>query len=89
MLGADAAQIVERRAIAGQQQVIAVVDRHAERSIVIGPAAAAGEGGRLVHDHASAARGKPQRRGQAGKAGADDVNRRVIAGRITRDCAAR
>ena len=50
LLGADAAQIVERGAIAGQQQMIAVVDRHADRCVVIGAAAAAGEGGGLVHD---------------------------------------
>ena len=50
MLGADAAQIVERGVIARQQKMIAVVDRHADRGVVIGAAAAAGECGRLVHD---------------------------------------
>ena len=36
--------------IARQQQVIAVVDHHVERGIVVGPAAAAGLTGGLVHD---------------------------------------
>ena len=44
------AQIVERGVIAGQQQMIAVVDGHADRGVVIGTAAAAGKSGRLVHD---------------------------------------
>lgn len=90
MFGADAAQIFERRAIAREDQVIAVVDHHAERSVVIGPAAAAGERGCLVQHDASAASGKPHRRGKAGKSGADDMNRRShwqVC--ITRDCAAR
>ena len=37
-----AAQIAERGVVAGQQEMIAVVDRHAERGVVIGAAAAAG-----------------------------------------------
>ncbi len=52
--GADGVQIIQRRAIAGQQQMIAVVDRHADRRVVIGAATAAGEGGRFVHHHALA-----------------------------------
>jgi hypothetical protein len=90
MFGADAAQIFERRAIAREDEVIAVVDRHTERSIVIGTAAAAGENGRLVQHDASAAGGKPHRRGKAGKSGADDMNRRghwQVC--ITPDCAGR
>jgi hypothetical protein len=58
MRGADAAQIIERGAVAGEQKVIAVVDRHADRGVVIGAAAAAGERRRLVHDDTPAARGK-------------------------------
>ncbi len=54
--------------------MIAVVDGHADRGVVIGAAAAAGERGRLVHDHVVAARGKLERGRQAGKAGADDVD---------------
>ena len=41
--GADVAQISERGVVARQQEVIAVVDRHADRGVVIGAAAAAGE----------------------------------------------
>ncbi len=74
MPGADAAQIVERGVIARQQEVIAVVDRHANRRVVIGAAAAAGERGRLVNDNLPAARREPYRRGQAGETGPDDVN---------------
>jgi hypothetical protein len=75
MLGADASQIVERGAIAGQQKVIAVVDRHTDRSVVIGAAAAADERGRLVHDHLSAERREPHGGGKASEAGADDMDR--------------
>ena len=56
VLGADAAQIVERGVVAGEQQVIAVVDGHADRGVVVGAAAPAGESGRLVHDDLRAAR---------------------------------
>ena len=87
MLGADAAQIIKRRAIAGKQEMIAVVDRHAERGIVIGAAATAGEGGSLVHDERFAERCKPHGRRQSGEAGADDVDR--SAHPVTRDYAAR
>ena len=54
--------------------MVAIVDGHPDRRVVIGAAAAAGESGRLVHDDAIVGRGEPQRRGQSGKAGADDVN---------------
>ena len=47
--------------IAGEQKVIAVVDRHADRGVVIGTAAAAGERRRLMRDNAPAARGKLER----------------------------
>ena len=60
--------------IARQQKMIAVVDGHAERGIVIRTAAAADERRGLVHDHTLAARGKLQRGGQSGKAGSDNVD---------------
>ena len=71
---ADAVQISKRRIIAGQQQMIAVVDRHADRRIVIGAAAAAGEGGRLVHHDGAALRRKPYGRREASEPGPDDVS---------------
>src|SRR5215472_5706315 len=74
MLRADVAQISERDAIAGEQQVIAVVDLHAERGIVVGTAAAAGKGRGFVYDDALAVPGKLERSGQASKSGADDVD---------------
>ena len=75
MLGADAAKIIECGAIARQQEVIAVVDRHADRRVVIRTAAAAGKSGRLVHDDVPAPRREPHRGRQAGETGADDMNR--------------
>jgi hypothetical protein len=54
--------------------MISIVDGHADRRIVIGAAAAASESRGFMHDDALAARGEPYRRGQTGKAGADDVN---------------
>jgi hypothetical protein len=54
--------------------MIAVVDRHADRGVVIGTAAAAGERGGFVHHDAIAARGKFDRCGQAGKPGADNMD---------------
>jgi hypothetical protein len=54
--------------------MIAVVDRHADRRIVIGAAPPAGEGGGFMHDDAMVRRGEPYACGQAGKAGANNVN---------------
>ena len=88
--GADVAQVSERGVVAGKQKVIAVVDGHADRGIVIGAAAAARERRGLVHDDAAAALRQLQRSRQSGKAGADDVDcsiHRKFC--ITRDCAAR
>ena len=47
---ADPIEIVERLAIARQQEMVAVVDDEAKRRIEIGPATAAREGRRLMHD---------------------------------------
>src|SRR5262249_13897498 len=75
MLCSDRAEIVARRAVAGEEQMIAVVDRHPDAGIVVRAAASAGEARRLVNDHAGAGLRQPQGRGQAGKSGADDVDR--------------
>ncbi len=72
---ADIVQKVHGGVIAGQQQMIAVVDGHADRRIVVGTAAAPGERRGLVHDHTIAARGQFERGRKAGKTGADDVDR--------------
>ncbi len=85
--GTDVAQIVERGVITGKQEMVAVVDRHADRSIVIGATAAASEGGGFVYDDGFAERREPHSGGQAGKAGADNVDR--SAHPITRDFATR
>ena len=88
--GADVAQISERGVVARKQKMIAVVDGHADRGVVIGAAAAAGKRRGLVHDDAAAALRQLQRSGQAGKAGADDVDGSIHREFcITRDCAPR
>src|SRR5580693_3401588 len=72
--GADVAQVSERGVVAGEQEMIAVVDGHADRGIVIGAAAAAGKRRGLVHDDAAAVLRQLERGGQTGKTGADDVD---------------
>ncbi len=72
--GADGAQIAERRMIARQQQVVAVVDLHVERRIVIGPAASAGLAGSLVDDDRLPGFAQPNGRRQPGETGADDMD---------------
>ena len=75
ILAADAAQECQRRIIAGQQQMVAVVDLHSERRIEIGAAAAAGVGRGLVDDDLARHQSdQPQGGGEAGKAGADDMD---------------
>jgi hypothetical protein len=54
--------------------MVAIVDGHADGRIVIGAAPPARESGRLVHDDTIVGPGEPNACGQAGKAGADDVN---------------
>ena len=66
-------KIAQRRMIARQQQVIAVVDHHVERRIVIGAAAPAGLAGRLVDDDRLPGFAQPNGRGETGETGADDV----------------
>ena len=88
--GADIAQISERGVVARKQEVIAVVDGHADSGVVIGAAAAAGKSRGLVHDDAAAALRQLERSGQPGKAGADDVDGSIHREFcITRDCAPR
>ena len=72
---ADACAEVERRVIAREQQVIAVVDHHVELRIVIRAAAPARLARRLVHDHALAGGREPDRGGKAGEPGTDDMDR--------------
>src|SRR5439155_12235123 len=72
--GPDPGEVGERRVVAGQHEVIAVVDLDAERVVDIGAAAPAGLAGRLVHDDVRAGIADAQRRREPGKPGADDVN---------------
>ena len=65
----DVAQEAERRPVAREQQMIAVVDGHAERGIVIGAAAPARKRGGFVHHHLPAAllEARPRRRARRGR----------------------
>ena len=60
-------------AVAGQQQMIAVVDGEIGGGVEIGPAAAAGRLRGLVDVHPVIGVGQPDGGGEAGNAGADDV----------------
>ena len=71
---AAAAEIVHRRMIAGDQQMIAVVDAAAEGRVHIGAAAPARLACRLVQHDGDAGLGEPQACGKPGEAGPDDVN---------------
>ena len=54
--------------------MIAVVDRHADRGVVVGAAAAAGESRGFMHYDAIAPRGERGGGGQAGETGADNMD---------------
>ena len=73
---ADRVEIGERGAVAGQQQMVAVVDRHAERLVEIGAAAAAGLARGLVHHDVEGPAGERGRRGKPGEPGADHMDHR-------------
>ena len=72
--GADAGEVIERRPIAGQEEVVAVVDDEVERRIVIGPAAPAGGARRLVHDDGSPLVRQPDRGAEARQPRADHMD---------------
>ena len=72
----DAVEIVERLVIAGQQQVVAVVDDETERRIEIGPTTASRERRSLMHDDPHAPLDKAHSGAQAGDARADDMDAR-------------
>ncbi len=72
--GPDPGEVGECRKIAGQHEVIAVVDLDPERAVDIGAAAPAGLAGRLVHDDLGAGIADAQRRREPGQPGADDVD---------------
>ena len=72
--GADAVEIGERLAIAREEQMVAVVDGHAEGGIDVGAAAPAGMLGRFMEHEIGARRVEPYRGGKPGEAGADDMN---------------
>ena len=60
--------------VAGQQQMVAVVDGEVGGGVEIGTAAAAGLLRGLVDMHLVIGIGQPHGRGKAGNAGADDMN---------------
>jgi S-adenosylmethionine synthetase len=71
----DRIEIGQRGMVARQQQVVAVVDRHADGEVVIGAAAPAGLAGRLINVDAYAALDQLHGSGKAGKPSADDMDR--------------
>ena len=71
---ADAAHKLHGRPIARQHQVIAVVDSHAERGIVVAAATPAGLVGGLVQHDLRAGFAQPHGGGESGEPGADDVD---------------
>jgi len=75
VLGTDALQIVLHRAVAGEDEMVAVVDGQPERLVEIGAAAAAGL--RRAFDEDDLAPGLRQRRGggEPGQSAAHDINR--------------
>ena len=78
ILAPDRRQEFSRIVIPGQKQMIAIVDRHAKRRVVKGPAAPAGlPRGLVQHDFAGSTR-KAHRRGEPGKSRADDMDSGLI-----------
>ncbi len=72
--GPDPGEVIHRGVVAGQHQVIAVVDLDPERAVDIGAAAPAGLAGRLVDDDLGAGIAEAQRRREPGEPGADDMD---------------
>ena len=72
---ADLLEKGERAAIAGKQQVIAVVDREAKRRFEVGAAPPARMTRQLVHDDVTILCDELYSGGQSGKSGADNVGR--------------
>ena len=71
---ADRIEVRQRSAVARQQKMIAVVDRHADGEVVVGAAAPAGLRGGLIDMNMNAAPDQPDGSGKAGQPGADDVD---------------
>ena len=70
----DAVEIVERLAIARQKKMVAVVDDEAEGGIEIGPAAAAREGRRFIHDDPAPGIDEAHSGAEPRDPGADDMD---------------
>ena len=70
----DPVEIVERLAVARQEEMVAVVDDEAERRIEVGPAAAAREGRRLMHDDLGSRIDEAHGGAEARDPRADDMN---------------
>ena len=73
MFGADQFEERQRRMVAGQQEMIAVIDDHADGVIVEGAAAAARLRRGLVHHDICTGVGEPNRSGEAGDTCADHM----------------
>src|SRR5262249_38225798 len=71
---ADRTRIAERMPVAGQQQMIAVIDGEVCRGVEIGAAEAARLLGRLVDMHLKTGTLEPHGRRKAGNSSTDDMN---------------
>ena len=73
--GADRFEIAQRCPVAGQQEMVAVIDRDPKHRVQVGAAAPARLIGRLIDGRVYALPAKPHGGGEAGETGADDVDR--------------
>lgn len=75
VLGTDRTEVVVRGPVAGEKQVVAVIDIAPQARVVERPAAAAGLCSGLVETDPKAGLGQPDRCRQTGQPRADDVDR--------------
>jgi hypothetical protein len=78
-------EIAERPVVAGQQEMISIVDAAAELCIQIRTATPAGVTAGFIKPHAPTLGGQPDRSSEAGEAGADDMHRAQFCSQ-TRPC---
>jgi len=72
---ADLFEVADRPVVAGEQEMVAIVNAATEFRIQVGTAASAGVVAGFIKPHVSALGGKPDRGGKASQTGADDMHR--------------
>ena len=75
MTAADQFQKAQRALVARKKQMIAVIDRQAQRRLVVRPASPARVPRQFMHDDFPALARKLNRRRKTGKTGPDDMRR--------------